>query len=40
MLNPSLKDLKLSSKELKKLQNYLQKKEVLWVMKACLKINY
>ena len=36
MLNLSLKDLNLSSEELKKLQNFLQKKELLRVMKACL----
>ena len=33
MINPSLKDLDSSS-------NYLQKKEVLKAIKACLKMNY
>ena len=40
MINPSLRYLGLSSEELKKLQNYLQKKEALTVIKACLKMNY
>ena len=41
MLNPSLKDLDLSSEELKEfyLQYYLREKEVLKAIKACLKIS-
>ena len=39
MPNPLLKDLDPSSEELKKLLNYLQKKEALRVIKACLKVD-
>ena len=39
MLN-SLKDLDLSSEELKEIAKILAKKEVLKAIKACLKINY
>ena len=39
MLNLSSKDLGLSSEGLKKLVNYLQKKETLRAIKACLKID-
>ena len=40
MISLSLEDLGLSSEELKKLLNYLQKKEALRAIKACLKMNY
>ena len=40
MLNPPLKDLNLSVEELKEIAKLLAKKEVLRVMKACLKMNY
>ena len=40
MINLSLGDLGLSSEELKKLLNYLQKKDSLRVIKSCLKMNY
>ena len=40
MINPSLGNLDLSSGELKKLLNYLQKKEALRAIKECLKMNY
>ena len=38
MLNPSLKDLGLSSEELKEIVKFLHEKEVLKAIKACLKI--
>ena len=40
MLNPSLKDLDLSSEELKEIVKLLAQKEVLRAIEACLKIDY
>ena len=40
MLNPSLKDLDLSSEELKEIVKLLAQKEVLKAIKAWLKIDY
>ena len=41
MINPPLKDLKLSLEELKEIAKLLaKKKEVLKAMKTCLRIDY
>ena len=40
MLNSSLKDLNLSSEELKEIAKLLAKKEALKAIKACLKKDY